>query len=536
VVKEPSPTPRSLRAALIRDEPVDASLFVMHIRQAKWGASSEANTQPFYRSWGGRDWLMAHSGSMRDRLEVTPGAQFQPVGSSDTEIIFCEFLSRMARHGFRRLADVDLATIQRWFAAQNTHGSMTTVLTDGLDLLVYADADAEGEVFLWHILPPYNVLSVADAELEVDLTKRGAKSCKGIVVASNPMEPTSDCAPRWVPVSPGSLVALRQGAIWNEFHPSGDQISVPIDLEPIPARPRNVVIPVAATPRRLSVFHRTVYRYQTPVERSSHMLRLTPIHDRLQRLISSEINLSVEGESTEFEDVFGNFARRVVLEQPYTELTLEARSEVQMLDFDPFRFRARHVRSSIPLVWLPWQRIMLEPFLLPAELPDTQLEELADYAMSFVERNDFDLVDTLLDLNMTIFMEYEYKQGATTIFTTPFEVYEGRQGVCQDFANLFICLSRLLGVPARYVCGYLFTGPSSPNQTMADASHAWVQVYLPGIGWKGLDPTNGVITQTDHIKVAVGRNYLDATPTAGTIFVGGGPEQLEVEVRVDFID
>jgi transglutaminase-like putative cysteine protease len=156
--------------------------------------------------------------------------------------------------------------------------------------------------------------------------------------------------------------------------------------------------------------------------------------------------------------------------------------------------------------------------------------------MSFVERNAYDLLDTLLDINQTIFREYQYRQGSTTVFTTPFEAYVNRRGVCQDFANLFICLARLLGVPARYVCGYVYARPTNPNQLQSEASHAWVQLYLPEVGWKGFDPTNGILTQTEHIRVAVGRNYIDASPTSGTIFVGGGPETLDVHVRVEPVE
>ena len=156
--------------------------------------------------------------------------------------------------------------------------------------------------------------------------------------------------------------------------------------------------------------------------------------------------------------------------------------------------------------------------------------------MSFVKRNEGDLLDTLLDINSTIFREYQYQQGATTVLTSAFDVYVNRRGVCQDFTNLFICLARLLGVPARYVCGYIYTGPKNPNQVQSEASHAWVQVYLPEAGWKGFDPTNGILTQTDHVRVAVGRNYLDATPTSGTIYVGGGGESLTVDVKVEPVD
>jgi transglutaminase-like putative cysteine protease len=203
-----------------------------------------------------------------------------------------------------------------------------------------------------------------------------------------------------------------------------------------------------------------------------------------------------------------------------------------VLDVDPLGFGPLRVSSSIPLVWMPWQRQVLDPYLLPPELPETELAELVEYAMSFVKRNDYDLLDTLLDINHTIFREYRYQQGATNLATTAFDVYVNRRGVCQDFTNLMICLARLLGVPARYVCGYIYTGPKHENAAQGEASHAWVQLYLPQVGWKGFDPTNGILTQTEHVRVAVGRNYLDATPTSGTIFVGGGGETLTVDVRV----
>jgi transglutaminase-like putative cysteine protease len=204
-----------------------------------------------------------------------------------------------------------------------------------------------------------------------------------------------------------------------------------------------------------------------------------------------------------------------------------------LLDVEPLDFRPARVRSTLPLVWMPWQRQILQPFLLPPELPESELSELTEYAMSFAQRNDYELLDTLLDLNATIFTDFHYKQGSTLLSTSPFDVYANRRGVCQDFANLFICLARLIGVPARYVCGYLYTGTKTGERArMAEASHAWVQVYLPEAGWKGFDPTNGVIAQTEHIRVAVGRNYIDATPTSGTLYVGGGGETLSVDVQV----
>jgi transglutaminase-like putative cysteine protease len=322
-------------------------------------------------------------------------------------------------------------------------------------------------------------------------------------------------------------MVIRQGAVWAEAGlPPG------VDYSAAPAIVDRRTLPEKAEVQQLLVRHRTTYRYENRVEHSTHVLRLAPAHDRLQSLLDHQVTLSVDGQQREYEDVFGNFVRSVSIETPYNELVIEARSLVELWDINPLNFRALRARTTIPLVWMPWQRHMLQPFLLPQELPDSELHELVEYAMSFVHRNDYDILDTLLDLNTTIFKEYAYKQGETTVQTTPFEVYANRRGVCQDFTNLFICLCRLMGVPARYVCGYLYTGAKNPNQRQGEASHAWAQVYLPEVGWKGFDPTNGVLTQTNHIRVAIGRNYVDATPTAGTIYVGGGAETLEVEVRV----
>ncbi len=412
-------------------------------------------------------------------------------------------------------------------------GSMTGMLSDGVDLAVYADKDGNGSVFTWGLVPPYQSVTLSDEDLGVDLTRRGVKSRRGILVSSNPLTVSGideEHVRPWTQLAPGHLQILRQGTVRAEAGPLATVLAGNTPPAPAPEP--------AADVRTFHVAHRTVYRYETAVERSAHLLRLVPVHDHLQTLVSHELSVTldgrplVDGRQREYEDVFGNRARRLQLETPYRELAIEARSVVTPLDTDPLAFRPLRARSTIPLVWMPWQRQILQPFLLPPELPESELIELVDYAMSFVKRNDSDLLQTLLDMNASIHRDYEYRQGATTVLTTPFEVYANRRGVCQDFTNLFICMARLLGVPARYVCGYLYTGPKHENRAQAEASHAWAQVYLPEVGWKGFDPTNGVLTRTDHVRVAVGRNYVDATPTSGTIFVGGGPETLEVSVEV----
>jgi len=524
ILKEPAPPQGSIRSQLaLAWEQVASSLFVLHIRRATWGALSDANTQPFARAWGRRDWLMAHAGSLDAKLPEHAGP-FEPIGSTDTEQLFCQLLNKCVERNWRNLAEVDLDVMVGWLAELNELGGLSMCLTDGRDLLVHADRRGV-PLWLGQLAPPYDVIAFGDDDLAVDLTRRGAKARKGVVVCTEPQHPREGDAERaltWRQLAPGQLLVVREGAVIAERSTGGG-------IE----TPRTKRLPARAEPRTYDIVHKTIYRYAQAIEHSQHILRLTPVQDRVQHLHSHSLTISVQGTVRDYEDVFGNRVRRITVESPFTELVIEAKSTVEVLDVDPIGFGPLKVRSTIPLVWMPWQRQVLDPFLLPVELPETELAELAEYAMSFVKRNDYDLLDTLLDINHTIYTEYQYLQGSTTVFTTPFEVYVNRRGVCQDFTNLMICLARLLGVPARYVCGYIYTGPKAVNQAQSEASHAWVQLYLPQSGWKGFDPTNGILTQTEHIRVAVGRNYLDATPTSGTIFVGGGGETLSVDVKVE---
>jgi transglutaminase-like putative cysteine protease/predicted glutamine amidotransferase len=541
VLKEHAPPPGgTIHSELVKAwGKLESPLFLLHIRTATWGAVSDANTQPFARSFGGRDWLFGHSGSLRKPLPPPKESHFAPVGSTDSELVFCRLLSWIQAAGWQRLGEVDLERLQAWLAETNTFGPLTLFFTDGQDLCVYADAQEAPGAWLWRVTPPYDRLALGDEDVELDLTKRGANGHKGVIVCTEPIESRTEMQARWTPVPPGALVVIRQGAVRAEVLPpnaprpsSTDANSMAAELE---ARSR-LRRPPKAPVRVMDVHHRTVYRYQRPVERSSHMLRLTPVQDRFQSVLSHELKMSVGEMREEYEDVFGNRVRRAHVETPYSELILEATSRVELRDTDPLGSHTPHIRTTFPLLWMPWQQVMLQPFLQPPPLPDTELEELLEYAMSFARRNDFDLLETLLDLNYTLFKEYRYLPGSTTVHTTPFQVYSARRGVCQDFTTLFVCLARLLGVPARYTCGYIYTGPKHANTQQAEASHAWVQVYLPERGWKGFDPTNGVLTQTDHVRLAVGRSYTDATPTAGTIYVGGGAERLEVAVRCEPVE
>lgn len=291
------------------------------------------------------------------------------------------------------------------------------------------------------------------------------------------------------------------------------------------------------TSRLYSVTHTTTYRYGGPVEASTHFFRLRPVHDRFQEVVEHDLSVSVPGQIRELEDVFGNQVVQYQIAEPYTELVIEARSVVRVYAGDESGGGVTpSPRMSIPILWMPWQSQMMLPYLLPPELAESELQELADYARTFVQRNGHNLWDTLTDLTGTLREELSYEPGVTQLETTPYEVYRVKRGVCQDFANLLICLARLERVPSRYRVGYIYTGGNYENKLQAEASHAWVEAYLPLEGWRGLDPTNGVPVGLDHIRVATGRNYRDAAPTSGVIKAGGGDEVLQVSVRVGALD
>jgi len=373
----------------------------------------------------------------------------------------------------------------------------------------------------------------------------------------------------WTPLQAGQMILSNRGKIiWDSLNPDPNWLPIIKTTttadEPYESRPLHptrapqaqtslahaqrlaVVQDFVTTPRTITqtmsgrslayrmfdVSHSTYYDYAHPVEHSTHLFRLMPTDDLCQEVLHSKLSLTAGAEEIQFEDVFGNQSVHCEIKSPYKSLIVTATSRVRLYETPPDDHGVTMRQTSIPLIWMPWQRQMMTPYLLPPELPETQLRELTDYAMSFVERNDYNLLRTIEDINSSIYSDFEYVSGSTTNSTTPFEVYADRRGVCQDFANLFICLARLLSLPARYRMGYIYTGANYENKIQSEASHAWAEVYLPYVGWRGFDPTNGCRAGQDHVRVACGRNYIDATPTSGTIYKGGGSETLRVEVKL----
>src|SRR5258706_1492518 len=228
ILKEPAPPQGSMRSQLaLAWEQVASSLFVLHIRHATWGALSDANTQPFSRTWGRRDWVMAHAGSLDRKLPDTAGP-FEPVGSTDTEQLFCEFLNRCIDREWKSIHDLDLDTIVKWFGEWNELGGMTLCFSDGRDLLIHADRRGQ-PMWIGQLAPPYEKIAFGDYDLEVDLTRRGAKARKGVIVCTEQLlarDSDAAHAVAWRQLAPDQLMVIRAGAVIAE-RSSGGAIVIP---------------------------------------------------------------------------------------------------------------------------------------------------------------------------------------------------------------------------------------------------------------------------------------------------------------------
>lgn len=519
---------------------------------------THTESQPFSRSFAGRDWLFMHNGDLDkaelDKLHGKARRVLEPLGKTDSELAFCHLLSRVREGDARRLSDVAPEALLAWLQSLDALGSADMCLSDGLSVACFHGTQSPKQLYYSRIQPPDNQGAQQSPAVQVSISDPRDTYRTALMFS------TADFSTGvWQPMQPGQLIIARRGSIvWNSFPVSSSQPANVRTASPQPmtndaagflaptqvlqsqerARVMNVRA-VTATPdgqplayRMFEVIHASHYEYSIPVEHSTHLLRLQPVDDPVQEVVRFSLNLSSSAEEILYEDVFGNQAIHCAIESPYTKLSVEATSIVKVYAAPPDDHSLSRRRSSIPLVWMPWQRQMMMPYLLPQELPESQLLELTEYAMSFVERNDFHLLRTVEDLNLSIYRDFAYMPGTTALSTTPFDVYTERRGVCQDFANLFICLTRLLSIPARYRMGYIYTGANYTNKIQSDASHAWAEVYLPYVGWRGFDPTNGCAVAQDHIRVAAGRNYGDATPTSGTIYRGGGAETLSIEVKV----
>jgi len=292
--------------------------------------------------------------------------------------------------------------------------------------------------------------------------------------------------------------------------------------------------------RTLRVEHDTHYVYGAPVELAHHVAYLRPLHDERQRLSAFALTIDPPpSHRSSGTDVFGNTRQFFTATAPHRELRVHAASRVAIA--------SRLGPAFDPASTLPWEAVRerlryvaaarLEPaceFCVPSPFVP-RLPALADYALpSFAPGRP--IADAAIDLMRRVHADFRYQTAATAVDTPLAVAFERRVGVCQDFSHVLLGALRALGLAARYVSGYLLTAAAGEPGAMAgaDASHAWVGVWCPGVGgpagaWLDVDPTNDCLVSTRHVRLAVGRDYGDVTPLRGVIR-GGGTHTLAVRV------
>ncbi|HET8869163.1 MAG TPA: transglutaminase family protein [Aquabacterium sp.] len=296
----------------------------------------------------------------------------------------------------------------------------------------------------------------------------------------------------------------------------------------------------------LSVEHETVYQYDHAVDQAHHLACLRPLHDPAQAVRHFELTVTpVPTQVHHRFDSHGNSRAYFSLHSAHRELRVKARSEVWVAD----RYEGlsseqgatcEQVRERLAYhAKAPFQSASEYAFPSPY-VP--KLEPLIEYAAPSL-RADRPVAEAAIELMQRIHEDFDYAPASTDISTPVLDVFIEKRGVCQDFAHLMLGCLRASGLAARYVSGYLLTRPPEGQAPLvgADASHAWVSVWVPGLGhelageWLDLDPTNACVPGTQHVRVAQGRDFGDVTPLRGVIR-GGGAHTLSVHVTTRLLE
>ncbi|MHC8392523.1 transglutaminase family protein [Pseudomonas sp. LB3P93] len=290
------------------------------------------------------------------------------------------------------------------------------------------------------------------------------------------------------------------------------------------------------------ILHDTHYHYDSPVSLAQQLAHLWPRACAWQRCTEQHLQISPDPTSRRDElDVFGNPLTRLAFERPHDELLVNARLTVEVLARPTLDFTQspawEETRNALTYSSQPLSPELLEACRYRFESPYVHLKR------NFVEFSEscFPSGQPLLlgvqALMEKIFSEFTFDAEATQVATPLVEVLERRRGVCQDFAHLMLACVRSRGLAARYISGYLLTQPppGQPRLIGADASHAWVSVFCPVLGWVDFDPTNNVQPALEHITLAWGRDFSDVSPLRGVI-LGGGSHDPEVRVTVMPLD
>jgi transglutaminase-like putative cysteine protease len=262
---------------------------------------------------------------------------------------------------------------------------------------------------------------------------------------------------------------------------------------------------------RLEIVHTTRYRYSGPIAETVMEVRLRPMDGNGQRCLEFDLDISSGIQPRAYRDGYGNNVHYFNLVRPHASLSVTSRSVVEtggVLDADPGEDLVQDfLRFRSPVKDAPGIR------------------ELASRHRIADSSSGHSVEGALDELTLAISREFTYDRAVTNVYSAVDEVLALRAGVCQDFAHLFIAVARTMGVPARYVSGYIHAPGAATT-----ASHAWGEAWVPGRGWVGYDATHPVRAADHHVRVAVGRDYTDAAPTRG-IYVGSAGGTMEVTVR-----
>jgi transglutaminase-like putative cysteine protease len=264
---------------------------------------------------------------------------------------------------------------------------------------------------------------------------------------------------------------------------------------------------------RILVKHETTYRYESPAKSAIQKLLLTPRNHYGQHLLDWRIDISRDVRLRSLEDAFGNVMHSCSVDGPIDQLSTLIEGEVETFDTSGV------VRGAV------------ERFPPALYLRETQLtvadDALRDFARETAARNNATL-DKLHALLGALYETLVFDTDATHSATTAIEAFERKQGVCQDFAHIFIACARVMNIPARYVSGYFLRSDGCDDQA---AGHAWTEAFVDDFGWVGFDPAHGLSPGANYVRVAIALDYLGAAPLRGA-HSGGAGEELKVHVRV----
>ncbi len=276
--------------------------------------------------------------------------------------------------------------------------------------------------------------------------------------------------------------------------------------------------------RRLQIEHRSGYRYVTDVIASFNEVRMTPAEVGGQILISHELDIEPVGVIRSYQDYWGALVEAFDIHRPHRMLEVVASSVVLSPDGHPAARGVDWADLAEPAIQDRFcEFLMPTKYVDDAAIDQQRIDMVADFRALATPA---EAVRAIID---EVHNHIVYTPGVTSVFTTSAEAWGSGEGVCQDFAHAALALLRAVGIPARYVSGYLHTEEEAIGETVLGESHAWIEAWFGG--WEAFDPTNDRRVASSHVKVASGRDYRDVPPLKG-LYAGGGSEALGVEVQV----